>query len=148
MIYLASYTGTQKGWQGIFNIGIRKLTKSIYSHTEVCIGNPFDAPVKCVSSSGVDKGVRAKTMQLNPDKWDILPMDWVTEKDVEDFLAENEGTGYDFMGCARFVFPFALRDHPVKFFCTEAVATIAGYKDAWRFSPGDFHVIIEARKKR
>jgi hypothetical protein len=58
MIYLASYKGTQKGVHGIFNIGIRGLTKSIYSHTEVCIGNPFDSPVKCVSSSGVDKGVR------------------------------------------------------------------------------------------
>lgn len=143
MIYLASYKSTQKGWQGIFNKGIRWLTKSQYSHTEICIGNPFELPVPCISSSGVDGGVRSKTMQISPEKWDILPMPEVTEKDIQDFLSQHKNTGYDFVGAARFLLPFALREHPKKWFCTEAVAAIAGYQDPWRFSPADFHVIAQ-----
>lgn len=142
MIYVASYKSTQPGWQGIFNRGIRWLTKSPYSHTEVCIGHPFHGPVPCISSSGVDGGVRAKTMQLSPEKWDVLPMPWVTEQDVLAFLQKHQGSGYDYMGAGRFLLPFALRDHPIKWFCTEAVAAIAGFDDPWRFSPADFHVIV------
>ena len=73
-IYLASYTGTQPGWHGIFNRGIRWLTRSRFSHTEVCIGNPLEGRVWCISSSGVDGGVRAKMMQLSADRWEVLPM--------------------------------------------------------------------------
>jgi hypothetical protein len=35
MIYLASYKSTQCGWFGCINRGIRWVTRSIYSHTEV-----------------------------------------------------------------------------------------------------------------
>lgn len=144
-IYLASYTGTQPGWHGIFNKGIRCLTKSQFSHTEVCIGHPFEGKVHCIGSSGVDGGVRAKMMQLSPDKWEVLPMPWVSEEAVWAFMLEHKAAGYDLIGCGRFLLPFLLREHPAKWFCTEAVAAIAGYKEPWRFSPADFHIIVQAR---
>jgi len=71
-VYLASYKGTHAGVPGIVNIGIRTLDRSIYSHTELAIGNPLESAVECFSSSGVDHGVRVKVMQLNPEKWDVL----------------------------------------------------------------------------
>jgi len=146
-IYLASYKGTHKGWQGWFNRGIRWLTHSIYSHTEICIGHPFEGPVHCISSSGVDGGVRAKRMQLNAENWDVLPMLWVKEEAVWAFLLDHKGSGYDLIGCGRFLLPFLLREHPTRWFCTETVAAIAGFKEPWRFSPADFHIIVEARNK-
>jgi hypothetical protein len=146
-IYLASYTGKQKGIAGIFNIGIKWLTRSRFSHTEICIGNPFEAAVPCLSSSGVDGGVRMKGMKLSPEKWEILPMPWVTEEQVQQFLAEHKGTGYDWAGVVRFVFPWLRAQSKRRWFCTECVAAIAGYPDAWRFSPADFHIIVEARNK-
>jgi hypothetical protein len=63
-VYLASYKGTHAGVPGIVNIGIRTLDRSIYSHTELAIGNPLESAVECFSSSGVDHGVRVKVMQL------------------------------------------------------------------------------------
>jgi hypothetical protein len=144
-IYLASYKGTQKGIGGVFNIGIRWLTRSIYSHTEICIGNPLEGPVHCISSSGVDGGVRAKLMHLSPEKWDVLPMPWVREEAVWSFMLDHKGTGYDFAGVVRFVLPWLRTQSKRRWFCTECVAAIAGYPDAWRFSPADFHIIVDAR---
>ena len=43
--HLASYKGTQPGLSGLFNRAIRHGSRSIYSHTEVCIGNPFESEV-------------------------------------------------------------------------------------------------------
>jgi hypothetical protein len=146
-IYLASYTGTQKGIAGIFNMGIRWLTRSRFSHTEICIGNPFEGAVECVSSSGVDGGVRAKNMKLSPQKWEILPMPWVSEDDVFEFWKAHKGTGYDWAGVVRFLFPWLRAQSKTRWFCTECVAAIAGYPDAWRFSPAEFHIIVEARNK-
>lgn len=147
MVYLASYKSVHKGWTSLINRGIRWLTKSRHSHTEVCIGNPFESAVPCVSSSGVEGGVREKVMQLSPDKWDIQPMPWVRSETVRAFLAEHEGEKYDYLGSGRFLLPFLLREHPSRWFCTEVAAEIAGYNEPWRFNPADFHIIVDARNK-
>lgn len=145
MIYLASYKGIHAGWQGIINRGIRWLTRSQYSHSEVCIGNPFEGPVMCLSSSGVDGGVRFKTMQLSPDKWDIVEMPWVTADDAVKFFQSERGCGYDFAGVTRFALPWLVGPSAKRWFCTETVAAVAGYSEPWRFCPADFHIIVQAR---
>ena len=142
MIYLASFKGRKPGLVGLVERAICWVTKSPYSHTETCIGNPFAGPVMCVSSLGTDGGVRAKTMQLNPAEWDIVPMLWVTEDDVFDFLARHKGQGYDFIGCVRSVIPFVSREHPDKWFCSETASAIQKLQDPWRFKPGDLHVVV------
>ena len=135
MQYLCAYKGTHPGWQGMVNRGIRLTTNSQYSHTEICIGHPFESPVLCVSSSGVDGGVRGKTMQLSPEKWDIFPVSWTTENDVLDFLSKYDKCGYDFFGVARFIIPFAIREHKSLWFCSESSASILGFIDPWRYDP-------------
>ena len=146
-IYLASYKGKVAGLAGIFGAGTRWLTRSEYSHSEACIGNPFDGSVACVSSSPMDGGVRCKIMQLDQKSWDVEPMPWVSDADVLAFLRENKGTGYDWLAIVRFMFPWMRSQSKAKWFCTEAVASIAGYQDPWRFSPADFHIIVQARNK-
>jgi hypothetical protein len=148
MQYLCSYKGTHSGWQGLVNIGIRTLdARTIYSHSEAAIGNPFQSAVPCVSASGVDGGVRRKVMRLSPARWDILPMPWVTEENVTDWEVEHRGKGYDHAGVGRFVLPFLLREHPDLWFCSETVMDIAGYPDAFRFTPATAHVTVFARLK-
>jgi len=143
-VYLASYTGTHSGLAGIVNIGIRTLDRSIYSHTELCIGNPLVSAAKCYSSSGVDHGVRMKVMQLNPEKWDVLHLPFVNADTVTKHFAETDGAGYDYLGVGRFALPFLLREHKTRWFCDEWCLAALGVKEPWRFSPGGAHQIAIA----
>lgn len=139
-VYLASYKSTQKGWHGLVNRLIRWATKSEYSHSEICVGNPFLSVADCLSSVGSEGGVRIKSMQLSTDKWDIVELKSVKEKDVLAFYEANKGTKYDFIGCVRTMLPWVSREHENKFFCSEVAATIIGHKEPWRMYPGVLHV--------
>jgi hypothetical protein len=147
-IFLASYKGTHASWQGHVNRGIRLLDRSIYSHSEIAVGNPFLGAVPCVSSSGVDGGVRQKVMQLNPKNWDVLPLHWVSQEHVDAFLESEAGKAYDFGGVARFALPMMVREHPTKWFCSEACASIAGLAEAWRLTPAGLYAVAWARLNR
>ena len=142
-VYLASFKGTHAGWQGAFNRFTRWATAGAYSHSEVCIGNPFAGEVLCVSSVGVDGGVRGKTFQLDPSEFDIKPMPGVTPDAVRAFLAAHEGHGYDFVGTVLTVLPFMAREHPQKWICSEVAAHIAGLQDPWRFHPTALHCALK-----
>ena len=141
MLYLASYKSTHAGWKGLVNRAIRFFTKSQYSHSEICLGNPFAGPVDCLSSVGTEGGVRVKCMQLNPDKWDVIALPDVDEDKFWRFLADNAGQPYDLVGCVRSVLPFVSREHSTKWFCSEVCATVIGHKEAWRMHPGVLHVV-------
>jgi hypothetical protein len=145
-VYLASYKAHRKGWQGAFNKGVQWLTKSQYSHSELCLGNPFENPVACISASGIDGGIRSKLMQLNPEHWDIVPMPWVDHYAAIHFLRAEQGCKYDYAGVLRFLLPWAVSASKRRWFCSEAVAAMAGLDDPWRFSPADLHVVVKARQ--
>lgn len=148
VVYLASYKGTRPGWHGCVNRAIRYGTHSIYSHTEVCTGNPLTGAVLCVSASGVDGGVRGKVMQLSPETWDVVAMPWVPPSYVFDVLAQEDGCAYDYSGVARFAAPwlpeFIIRPSADRWFCSELSAHIMGLDAPWRFSPAELHVIALA----
>jgi len=147
-VYLASYKSTRPGIHGLVNRAIRYGSRSIYSHTQVCIGNPFDGPALCVSASGVDDGVRGKVMKLSPDKWDILPVPWVPAQRVLDVLREEDGCGYDYRGVARFAFPWlpeaVITPSDDAWFCSELAAHIMGLGQPWRYAPAELHAIAAA----
>ena len=144
-VYLASYKGFRPGYHGIVNALIRYMDKSIYSHSEICIGNPFESEVECYSSSGVDKGVRMKRMKLSRENWDVLPLTTITAEHVIQCFLETKGEPYDYMGTGRFMLPMLLREHAFHWFCSEWAAWVAGYQDAWRFSPAGL-VALERSK--
>lgn len=141
MIYLASYKATQPGWKGLVNRAIRYFTKSIYSHSEICLGDPFNGPVECLSSVGTEGGVRLKTMQLSPEKWDVIALPHVSEGAFWSFVIEHKGRPYDLVGCVRSVLPFVSREHETKWFCSEVCATVIGHKEPWRMHPGVLHMV-------
>lgn len=145
-IYLASYKATQPGWKGLVNRGIRWATKSEYSHSEICIGNPLESTVDCLSSVGVEGGVRIKTMRLSADKWDVVPLPGVTVNDVAGFYVANVGKKYDMIGCIRTMLPWVGKEHPDHFFCSEVVSTIIGHQEPWRMYPGVLHQVVTGTK--
>lgn len=147
-VYLASYKATHPGLTGWINRTIRFFTKSIYSHSELAVataGHPFDAPAVCLSSSGVDGGVRTKTMQLDPDKWDVIELPHVTVADLLVFFDKHRDQKYDYVGCVRAVLPFVSREHKDRWFCSELCATIIGYAEPWRMHPGVLHSVETTR---
>lgn len=139
-VYIASFKGTHPGLQGVLNRFIRWATCGAYSHTEVCVGNPHESPVLCVSSA-VAIGVRGQVMQLSPQDYDIQPMPGVTAADVLGFLAAHKGQGYDIVGTVLTVLPFVAREHPSRWICSEVAAHLMGLADAWRFHPTALHCI-------
>lgn len=144
-IYLASYKGTRPGFKGVHNRLIRWATKSAYSHTEICIGDPFVGPVYCLSSVGREGGVRIKRMQLSPAKWDVIELPSVKQESVWAFLFEHDKADYDHIGTVRSLLPFVGREHPHKWFCSEVAAAVIGIKEPWRMHPGVLHRVMEPR---
>ena len=140
-LYLASYKSTRPGWHGLINRVIRFFTKSEYSHSEICEGDPLAGPVNCLSSVGSEGGVRLKHMQLSPDKWDVIALPNVPARMFWEFFRANRGYSYDFIGCVRTVLPFVSREHKTKWFCSEVCAEIIGHTEPWRMHPGVLHAV-------
>jgi hypothetical protein len=147
-VYLASFKGTNTGLYGVLNRFVRWATCGAYSHTEVCVGHPFDGPVLCVSSVGRDGGVRGKLMRLNPAVFDLEPLPGVTPADVHAFLSAHDGQGYDLLGTILTVLPFVGREHPVKWICSEVAAHLMRLPDAWRFHPVGLHCVAQGMAAR
>jgi hypothetical protein len=141
MIYLASYKSTQPGWKGWFNRIIRFFTRGQYSHSEICLGNPFAGPVKCLSSVGIEGGVRIKTMQLSPEKWDVIPLPTLPHRAFWHFHDQHLGKPYDLIGCVRTVLPFVGREHAHRWFCSEVCAAVMGHAEPWRMHPNVLHAV-------
>ena len=144
-IYLASYKGNEGGFQGLVSKGIRFITRGKYSHSEVCIGNPFLSKVLCVTSAGSEGGVKARNLAYRQDQWDLVLLEKVTEQDVTKWYQQNAGAKYDFIGVIRFMIPFVANEHKTKWFCSEAVAAIMGMVEPWRYDPSTLHAVVTSK---
>ncbi len=150
-VYLCSFKANARGEHGLVSRFIRALDDANYSHTEIAIvgpgqlATPFSAPLFHMSASGMDGGVRAKTMQISPARWDVLALPWADARAVELFFADRveRSRGYDYFGTGRFALPFLLREHPTRDFCSEYCAAALGIPDPWRFSPAGLHAICQ-----
>ncbi len=141
-VYLASYRGGARGLSRIVGAVIRWVTRSEWSHCEIAIGNPLEGPAICVSASGMDGGVRAKEMQLDPSRWTVTPLPHVRVNQVYTAINAFAGAPYDWAGVARFALPWAVRsEHPNRWFCSEFCAHVIGLEEPWRFSPADLKIV-------
>ena len=144
-VYLASYRGGARGLSRLVGAAVRWVTRSEWSHCEIALGDAFAGAVPCVSASGMDGGVRVKTMRLDPSRWSLTPLPWVAPARAVGFLEAYGGAGYDWLGVARFAVPILVRsEHPRRWFCSEACAAIMGLDDPWRFTPADLEVMARA----
>lgn len=132
---VAFYKGTDR----LFNRSVSWWLNGPYSHCELVL-ETVNGISHCASSSFMDGGVRTKWMALNPEHWDLVDV-WADEDEVYAWIREHKGQGYDILGLAGFVWR-PLAGETRRWFCSEAVAAMLGFKHPWRFDPMNLYCAI------
>jgi hypothetical protein len=130
MLRAAFYKGTRPGIPGLYNHAVRKWTRSNYSHVELAFSTGHAA-----SASFEDGGVRFKTIDFDPDRWDFVDLPAHLERDAFVWFEAHRGQPYDLLGNVQFVLAPVKHDKR-RWFCSEAVAAALGLPDPWRYDPG------------
>jgi len=133
---VAFYKGTKTGLAGIYNRGVRFVTKGKYSHCELIFSDGMSA-----SSSFMDGGVRFKKIEYDPLNWDIVDVGEQGEQNARRWFEDHEGESYDLIGNLHFIFGF-VGDNRHKWSCAESVAEAMGIPDSWRINPNSLYPII------
>jgi len=134
---VAFYKGTKTGLAGIYNRGVRFVTKGKYSHCELIFSDGMSA-----SSSFMDGGVRFKKIEYDPLNWDIVDVGEQGEQNARRWFEDHEGESYDLIGNLHFIFGF-VGDNRHKWSCAESVAEAMGIPDSWRINPNSLYPIID-----
>lgn len=108
---------------------IQYWSGSIYSHSELVVEGV------CYSSSIMDKGVRAKVIDLDPDKWDVIELPWADAGAVLEYFAKTDGFSYGwFSMIASQLFNRNQTDKTSQF-CSEWCASALGMPNPSTYSP-------------
>lgn len=132
----------------LFNRLVRWWDNSVYSHCEVVLEEPNEDGLSlCGSSSFLDGGVRTKLIDLNSGKWDVIDLGSLPEMeaDAKQWFIDHDGEGYDVLGIVGFIFRIIPHDK-TRWFCSEVVATILRFVDAWRFDPATIAAVTKGEK--
>lgn len=121
-----------KGRSRLFNRAVSFWLRGPYSHCELIVGEA-GGKSQCLSSSFMDGGVRFKSIELDPAHWDIVEIDGSIAQAWEWFMA-HRGQGYDILGLVGFLLRPVSGDKS-RWFCSEAVASMLGFEEPWRFDP-------------
>ncbi|OOF39527.1 enoyl-CoA hydratase [Rodentibacter rarus] len=150
-IYLALYKGKPKNRLERLQDGIiRFFTKGQYSHCEIAIARQeqwgqydYRAHYDCYTSSPRDGGVRCKSINVaDRTKWDLIPLDNVTEAQIKAYFNRTSGATYDWWGVLGIV--LGIKQKRSKYFCSEwCFNAITGSEEGWRFSPNDLAIIFK-----
>lgn len=126
MVKLALYKG-----KGVFpgSYLIRFWNNSIYSHCELVIDN------LCYSSSLMDRGVRAKKINLTAQDWDLIDLPWADEQKIKEHYEKTKDDFYDVWGLIGSQI-FNKRSDSVKAaFCSEWCAAALELPNPETYSP-------------
>lgn len=123
------------------------------THTEALIGGDARSAI-IASSSLVDDngdgkgGVRIKHgVALKPHNWIVLDLPDTPARNAMEaarWFAEHDGQPYDSLGAPGSVAGPLLGHSPDNWFCSEAVATSMGFKDAHMLPPAAFYTLLIA----
>lgn len=142
MIRVAFYKGKpSKNWFHILShYLIRLRTLSKYSHAELLIDGI------CYSSSSMDGGVRAKSIDITSGKWDVICIDVTNEvkQQVLIWFKQNNEKNYDWGNVLRYVIPF-YPQRKDQYVCFEAIGEAFGFAGAYKLTANDLY---EWAKKR
>lgn len=170
---LIGYKSTSSGIAGLSDRIIRFRLKGIYSHTELVFepGDKVehlmpngrlelysDTQRWCASSSSIDRlppwsikragkrgGVRFKMIDIDPKKWDILPVD------ADPVFAANvfkamEGWPYDYQLILSYL-TWIVGEDSAAVNCSEICATALRFENAWRYDPCLLMEIVKQRSE-
>lgn len=113
-------------------IGARLIhwwTSSIYSHCELVVDGV------CYSSSIMDKGVRGKVIDIDPDKWDVIDLPWADAADVLEYFKATDSNSY---GWFSMIFSQLFNRNQADSdsqFCSEWCASAIGLPNPSTYSP-------------
>ncbi len=169
---LASYKGTRAGCQGWFNRLIRWRFSGLHSHSEIVfepgdgVGNsmpdqscePNEAgELWCASSVALERlpqwstyragkvgGVRFKRITLDPEKWDLRPLNRDPHFAAAYFNL-TEGVPYSWRLIAKFAAWFVDLRGTTQLTCSQACAGACGVPpaEAWRLDPCTLDVVAQ-----
>ena len=144
-VYLAMYKH-KRDWRkepvkAIADRITRFFTKGKYSHCEIAIERI--AVYDCYSSSVQDGGVRCKQIDVSDNtKWDLIPLNDVTEAQIKAYFDRTLGCKYDWWGALGIV--LGIKQKRSKYFCSEwCFNAINGGESGWRFSPNQLAAIFQ-----
>ena len=133
-----------KGRTRLFNRLVSWWLNGPYSHAELILSVDGDV-CECASSSFLDGGVRTKRMRLDPEHWDVVNVSGDVAK-ARAWLLDHEDDRYDTFGLLGLVWRRG-KGSDTKVWCTESVAAMLGYNEAWRFDPMTLYVCLTRGKK-
>ena len=134
----AFYKGTRPGWQGIYSRLVRWIGKGAYSHCEILFSDGMAA-----SASYIDKGVRFKRIEFNPENWDFIDLPASLEAAAREWFVLHNGARYDWRGNVWFVIPWITHSKS-KWFCSEALAAALGFAEPWRYEPNEIAIALRS----
>lgn len=153
-VYLALYKGKKRGCKPrdllarVSDWLTRKLTRGQYSHCELVVAKrvfirgghyAHETVYECYSSSIRDGGVRCKVIGVDDGKWDLIPLNMMTEAQIQAFFTRTRRHKYDLLGALGVVLRWRQRNS--RYFCSEWCGEALGLNESWRFSPNDLAVI-------
>lgn len=110
-------------------LAIRWWTQSPYSHCELVVDG------WCYSSSAMDGGVRRKKIDLDPSKWDLIPLPWASGREVVEYFNKTDHHRYGWTGLITSQLFNLNRDHDSAQFCSQWCASALGVPAPSIFSP-------------
>jgi uncharacterized protein YycO len=142
---VAFFRGRHPGVEGWLGVLTKWWMRGDFSHAELVVGMD-GTKGQCLSSTFLDKGVRAATIDLDDADWVLVDVPTTPEQEAAAVAWFNEHMGqpYDVRG----LFGFVLRRIPGdkgKWFCSEAVAASLGFDEPWRFDPCTFYAVLTRR---
>ena len=134
----------------------RFFTKGDYSHCELVIerlaftgGHHYECETvfDCYSSSVQDGGVRCKQIDMaNSEKWDLVPVEGVTENQIKVYFNRTCGKKYDWWGAIGIA--LGIKQKRSKYFCSEwCFNAIYNSEEGWRFSPNQLAAMFKREEK-
>lgn len=108
---------------------IQWWSRSEYSHCELVVGG------LCYSSSIMDKGVRAKAIDLEPEKWDVIDLPWADAAAVVDYFKATDSNTYGWLSLIGSQLFNRNQTDKTSQFCSEWCAAALGLPNPSTYSP-------------
>lgn len=134
---VAFYTSTRPGLPGLYNRIVRWWDRGPRSHLELIFSDG-----QAAGASYLDGGVRFKTIEFDPARWDFIDLPDHMEQAARDWFVAHENRAYDLLGNLRFVIGFLPQSRD-KWFCSSAVAAALGFTDCWRYGPNTLYSAVQ-----
>lgn len=117
---------------------IQWWTGSTYSHCELVVDGV------CYSSSVMDKGVRAKAIELEPTKWDVIELPWADAQRIVRYFKETDSNTYGWISLMFSQMFNRNQTDKSSQFCSEWCAAALGIPNPAMYSPGALAALCAA----